>query len=94
MYLADGGQKAADKIPAAQLVIRGINELFLHEEVLSGRRMRSILLNQRRTSCTGLASIFPEIEGMQERIYESMTTADAVLEETIKSRKEQITSSD
>ena len=28
---------------------------------------------------------------MQERIYESMTTADAVLEETIKSEKEQIT---
>lgn len=91
MYLADGGQKAADKIPAAQLVIRGINELFLHEESAIWEKNEEHPLESEEDKLYWLGEHFPEIEGMQEQIYESMTTADAVLEETIKSEKEQIT---
>ena len=88
MYLTNGGAEAADKIPAAQLVIRGVNDLFLHQE--SDIWGEDPVPETEEEKLYQLGEHFPEIEGMQERIYESMNTADAVLEETMKTRKEMI----
>ena len=86
MYLTNGGAEAADKIPAAQFVIRGVNDLFLHQE--SDIWGEKPVPETEEEKLYQLGEHFPEIEGMQERIYESMNTADAVLEETMKTRRE------
>ena len=86
MYLTNGGAEAADKIPAAQFVIRGVNDLFLHQE--SDIWGEEPVPETEEEKLYQLGEHFPEIEGMQERIYESMNTADAVLEETMKTRRE------
>ena len=86
MYLTNGGAEAADKIPAAQLVIRGVNDLFLHQE--SDIWGEDPVPETEEEKLYQLGEHFPEIEGMQERIYEFMNTADAVLEETMKTRRE------
>lgn len=86
MFLTNGGAKAAEKIPAAQLVIRGVNDLFLHQD----SDIRGEGSETEEEKLYQLGEHFPEIEGLQERIYESMNTADAVLEETMKTQKETI----
>lgn len=90
IYLAEAGEKAAEKIPAAQLVICGVNDLFLHQESGIWQKMGEPLPVSEEDKLYRLGEHFPEIEGQQERIYESMTTADAVLEETMKSQHDMI----
>lgn len=84
IYLADRGVEAVEKIPAAQLVIRGVNDLFLHQD--SDIWGEAPVPETEEDKLYRLGEHFPEIEGQQERIYESMNTADAVLEETLKSQ--------
>ena len=72
-------------------MIRGINDLFLHEESSIWQEAKENSLETEEEKLYWLGEHFPEIEGKQERVYEAMTVADAVLDETMNARREMIT---
>lgn len=69
----------------ADIVIRGINELFMGEDDRE-------TLEEKETKIHALAEYFPKIEGEQEKCLEQMNMADAALEEIAKGRQEEIES--
>ncbi len=91
LFLAKCGAEAGEKYPAAELVIRGINDLFLHEESSIWQEAKENAPETEEEKLYWLGEHFPEIEGKQERVYEAMTVADAVLDETMNARREMIT---
>ena len=78
------------EIPAADLVIRGINSLFTGKESAVWSLAKDKTLESEEEKLYWLGENFTSIEGQQEKIYEAMTMADAVLEETRQAQKEVI----
>lgn len=72
---------------AANVVIRGINDLFLEQESEIWSQAGEGTLEGEEDKLYWLGEHFPSIEGQQEQIYEAMNMADAVLQETAQAQK-------
>ena len=83
LVLAAPYQEETGRIPAADTVICGINDLFLQQESDIWKHDGDVLKTEEE-KLLWLGNYLPEIEGKQERIYEAMEVVDAVLEETEK----------
>lgn len=82
-------EKEEKKQSAVETVIRGINALCMEKET-SVWQTADQALDTEEDKMDWLGEHFVEIEGLQERIYEAMNVADAVLEETKEAHKEEI----
>ncbi|MBO5483850.1 MAG: hypothetical protein J5979_01410 [Lachnospiraceae bacterium] len=71
-----------DRVAAADTVIRGINALFLKQESDIWQGAGEEIPETDEEKLHWLGEHFPAIEGQQEKIYEAMNMADAMLEET------------
>ncbi len=81
--------KDADSIEAADTVIRGINSLFTDRESGVWDKAEDAFEDDE-AKLYWLGGHFPEIEGRQEKIYDSLNMAGAVLDEVIESDQEVI----
>lgn len=86
---ADYEQEEID-CKAANVVIQGINDLFLHRESEIWNQAEESVLSDEEDKLYWLGQHFPAIEGQQEQIYEAMNMADAVLQETAQAQKDAI----
>jgi hypothetical protein len=75
---------------APDLVIEGINALFLGRESSAWSQAEGEAPQTEEEKLYRLGEYFPEIEGQQEQVYEAMTMVDAVLEETREAQKDVI----
>ncbi len=80
----DGSNMAADT------VIQGINDLFLHRDSGVWSNMGEDRPETDEEKLYSLGRYFTQIEGQQEQAYESITMADAILQETMEVQKEKI----
>lgn len=93
LVLAAPYQEETGRIPAADTVICGINDLFLQQESDIWKHDGDVLKTEEE-KLLWLGNYLPEIEGKQERIYEAMEVVDAVLEETEKTHASMLQSLD
>lgn len=86
VVLAEPYQTDGKKLPAADLVIRGVNALFLglEDDIWTAKPGQAPETEEEKLDW--LAEYFPQIEGQQEQVYEAMTMTDAVLEETMQTQ--------
>jgi len=79
-----------EEINTANLVIRGINSLFLQRDSEVWKNQKGAELNTEEEKLYWLGEQFSLIEGKQEKLYEGLTMAGAALEGIAESRKEVI----
>lgn len=74
----------------ADTVIRGVNDLFLNRESEIWSRAGAKQPETEEEKIYWLGEHFQQIEGQQEQAYESISVADAILQETMEARKDKI----
>ena len=77
--------KDAESIEAADIVIKGINSLFIKKESDIWSLAEGLSQEDDEAKIYWLGEHFPQIEGKQEKIYDSLNTSGAVLDEIIES---------
>lgn len=88
IVLAAPYKREAAECKAANTVIRGINDLFLHRESDVWKGAGEQTFQNEEEKLYWLGEHFPSIEGQQEQVYEAMNMADAILQETAEAQKE------
>lgn len=92
LYIITVSSKYVEKIEKntpQQVVIRGINSLFM-EKQSDVWNLSKEDLSDEEAKLYWLGEFFPQIEGIQEQLFEGMNTAGAILEETMDAQKDVI----
>lgn len=79
-------------IDEAELVIRGVNALFLEKDSEIWKYSEETAVETEEDKLYWLGEQFASMEGKQENLYESMNMAGAALEEIMESQKDAIAS--